>query len=958
MRAKCISLFLLLPLLSRTALAQDPHALDSLRQAFQKEINPHKRIDIFYEIANENSLGNPQVGLLYADSLAAMARQAAYEKGRAMAFHLRGNAHLDLNKAEAALEFFRQEYHIFTQLKEPKEQSTAIGNMGNAWASLGKSDSAITCYLRSAQIDEQLGNRLDASYNYNNIGDLFSDDGLQDKAIEYFEKALNIRKELGHEKRLIQCYMNLASVYGRKNDLPRTLEYTQVGLALAEKYSKWSQAGMLCNNLGDTYTELGQPAAAIPWLQKAKQYFLQLDNVTNAVFPIVNLSEAYAASGNYQQALATAKEGYALVEQNQLDHARELYYKVFASIYEGLHQPGEAYTWYKKYVGIADSIFKQDNIRKVTEIEAQYQTQKQKAEIAQQQLQIEQQNNRQRLLLFSALALVLVLLGFFQYVRQRQRLRQKEALHALSLQQAEAEKLRELDRIKTAFFTNISHEFRTPLTLISGPVSQWLSNPHPDGQLAVPLAEAQLLRRNANRLLELVNQLLDLSKLESGRMQLAVGRDDLGRALRVLAHTFDSLAEANGIDFQVEAPESPLEAWFDRDKLEKIISNLLSNAFKHTPTGGTIHFSARVEQQTLLCSVADTGPGIAPDDADKIFERFYQVEGASDKGTGIGLALVKELVALHRGEIAVESRPGQGARFILHLPVGEAQFGPAEKTTQPVPVAAPPRQPVPAEPTASAAAAPPESAEQPLCLIVEDHRDVQEFIRDQLAGAYRILLAPNGREGFQLATEHIPDLVVSDVMMPEMDGNELCRLLKTDERTSHIPVILLTAKADQDSRLSGLETGADDYLTKPFDARELRTRAQNLVDGRRRLREQFRRDVWLQPKAIALSSADDRFLQRLTDILEERLADEQLNVEDLAHRIGLSRSQLHRKLTALTDQAPVEFIRMFRLKRAKDMLEARTGNVSEVCYDVGFSSPAYFAKAFKDAFGISPSELL
>lgn len=939
-----------------SCLAQDVSYVDSLRRVFQAEPDPSKKIDVYYRIALEKCYGDPDLGNRYADSIETMATQANYLKGHAMALHIRANACLDASQPKDALELYRKELQIFVQLKDRKEQSSAISNMGNAWADMGRTDSAIVYYQESIRIDEQMGgDPFPMTINHNNIGQIYSDNNVFDKAIEHFELALQIRQKLGLEKKLIPCYVNLASVYGRMKDLPKSEEYTRLGLDLAIKYNSFNQAGMLCNNLGNSYMDFNRFNEAISWLEKAKIYFEKANNRSHLTYPIVNLSSAYAKTGNPTRALELAKEGYVIVEDMQLDGVRELYYRAFAEAYEKLNQPGLAYSWYKKYVTVADSVFKQDNTRKVAEVEAQYQTEKQKAQIAENQVQIQ----NQRLLLFGALAALLAVIVFFQFVRNRQRIRQKELDLNLQLEQAEASRLRELDQVKSSFFANISHEFRTPLTLILGPVQKWLRDAPGQSELTIQGKELNGIRRNANRLLDLVNQLLDLSKIESGRMRLSVSRGDIAQTLRVLGNAFDSMAEQNNIHYRIELPAESALAWFDRDKLEKIASNLLSNAFKHTPESGEVIFKGEVRDDRLYLSVRDNGKGIAPEDLDKIFERFYQVENTGDKGTGIGLALVKELVALHKGAIAVESSPGAGAVFQVELPVGWGMFAP-EDIVETAPAAAfIPEKPAAAETVPSPALASPflEGDSLPLCLVVEDNAELQTFIRDQLQADFRVVIAGNGRLGFEAALEHIPDLVISDVMMPEMDGNQLCAALKTDERTSHIPVILLTAKAGLDSRIEGLETGADDYLTKPFDTRELLVRAHNLVAQRERLRKQFSRTMVLKPREIALTSADERFLQRVQESLDTHLGDEQFSVEELATQVGMSRSQLHRKLTALIDQPPVEFIRNFRLQRAKEMLEAGTGNVSEICYDVGFSSPAYFSKAFKDAFGISPSEV-
>ncbi|HEV7780940.1 MAG TPA: ATP-binding protein [Chitinophagaceae bacterium] len=522
---------------------------------------------------------------------------------------------------------------------------------------------------------------------------------------------------------------------------------------------------------------------------------------------------------------------------------------------------------------------------------------------------------------------------------------------------AEALRIQEMEAIKSKFFANISHEFRTPLTLIQAPLQQieeQALNMQKDGTATVPLRQLQTMRRNTDRLLELVNQLLDLSRLDAGNIKLQVVKGDVLQLLRSLAASFDSMAERKQIHYYVHFPEQAGMAFFDKDKLEKIFTNLLSNAFKYTESKGTVSVIVEMEDNRLRLSVEDNGPGIAKKELDKVFDRFYQVEGTEDKGTGIGLALVKELVDLYRGQISVGSEPGKGSRFRVSLPMDKISFKENEliygewkpsanfvnrntDTTE-------------EKTTASAASL------LPLLLVVEDHTELRRFICETVGRHYQVIEATNGKEGLEKAISEIPDIIISDVMMPVMDGFVLTEKLKTDEKTSHIPVILLTAKAGQQHKVEGLETGADDYLTKPFDAGELLARIRNLIEQRKLLRKKFAGTIQLKPSEVTVNSMDQVFLANVMRSIEKNMEEDGFGVEDLAREVTMSRSQLHRKLVALIDQSPSDLIRQTRLLRAKELLEKKAATPSEVAFKVGFSSHTYFSKCFKEEFGISPSE--
>ena len=523
---------------------------------------------------------------------------------------------------------------------------------------------------------------------------------------------------------------------------------------------------------------------------------------------------------------------------------------------------------------------------------------------------------------------------------------------------AEAARIKDMDNIKSKFFANISHEFRTPLTLIQGPLQQIEETAtSKETAVTVPLRHIKTMRRNTDRLLELVNQLLDLSRLDSGKMKLQVVKGDVLQLLKAITASFESMAERKGIHYHVHFPEGSRIGFFDKDKLEKIVSNLLANAFKYTPEQGTVSVEMAIEDSRLRFLVEDNGPGISKAELTKIFDRFYQVEGTEEKGSGIGLALVKELVDLYRGQISVASEPGKGSRFKISLPVEKEAFKETEwvygewKTeqtfiNQSVDEADP--SPLVAETIKS---------QLPLLLIVEDNTDLRRFIRETVESSYQVMEAVNGKEGLAKASAEIPDVIVSDVMMPLMDGFALAEKLKNDERTSHIPLILLTAKAGQSHRIEGLETGADDYLTKPFDAKELLVRIQNLVNGRKLLRKKFAGEILLKPSEVTVNSVDETFLKKVMDAIEENMSEDAFGVEELARAVAMSRSQLHRKLVALTGQSPSEVLRNTRLLRAKELLQKRAATPSEVAFQVGFNSHTYFSKCFKEEFGISPSEV-
>jgi signal transduction histidine kinase/DNA-binding response OmpR family regulator/streptogramin lyase len=545
---------------------------------------------------------------------------------------------------------------------------------------------------------------------------------------------------------------------------------------------------------------------------------------------------------------------------------------------------------------------------------------------------------------------------YFTWRMQLRRIRNK---HEYEMSRFEAQKLHEVDELKSRFFTNISHEFRTPLTLILGPVKQMIEKLK-EGKMKDDLG---IVHRNANKLLELVNQLLDISKIESGNMKLQTVPQNIVPLVKALALSFTSYAERKKITLNFTSTEDKIVVYIDKDKIEKIITNILSNAFKFTPEGGTIEVTVRTDERNSNIIISDTGVGIPKEKISKIFDRFYQVDGShtrEQEGTGVGLSLTKELVELHKGKIEVESEEGKGTTFIVSIPLGAEHLKPEEvaekeKAEDFEDEKLKPVYDEEIERKSSHYVELYENESLPLLLVVEDNKDVRSYIKDNLKTDYRILEAADGEDGWDKATEYIPDLIVSDVMMPKMDGFELCRKLKTDERTSHIPVILLTAKAAKEDKLQGFETGADEYLMKPFDTDELKSRIKNLIEQRKRLHEHFKGQGIIDYEKAKLTSIDKKFLQKALSIITKNISHSEFGLESFAELLNVSRSVLHRKIVSLTGESPGDLIRYIRLKKAAQLIEQKFGNITEISLEVGFNNPGQFARSFQKQFGVSPS---
>ena len=579
-----------------------------------------------------------------------------------------------------------------------------------------------------------------------------------------------------------------------------------------------------------------------------------------------------------------------------------------------------------------------------------------------------ERHSAQTTLFYAAIAILLLVLGilflvlraYWQHKRhQQQLLEQNRLLEAQRDTQKELnEQLAAATQSKLVFFTNVSHDLRTPLTLIAEPVEQLAAadNLTPQQKTLMRIAN-----KNVKILRRLINQILDFRKYENGKLEVNLAEVCLRRLFLDWGESFHAIARKRDIKFKVDVTlDDDFSMAVDVEKIERVFFNLVSNAFKYTPDNGRITITACIYGDNLVLSVEDNGKGISAEDLGNIFDRFFQVDKVHPNGSGIGLSLAKAFVELHGGTITADSRLGEGTKFTVTIPVTHA----TAKAEATAPQVITPDS-VELELGGIDAGARIADSDKPLLLVIDDNEDIRHLIGELVIDEYTVINAANGRDGVRLAAKYVPDLIICDVMMPVMDGLECCRRIKSEMSTSHIPVLLLTACSMDEQRAQGYESGADGYLAKPFNAAVLRSRCKNLIANRRLIKELYSTgsaisDVKPNDPATVTAPAGDvenEFYGRFLGIVSAEMGDPELNVDALASKMGLGRSQFYRKIKALTNYTPVELLRNIRLKRSRELLAKTQKTVGEIAYEVGFSTPAYFSRCYKEAYGETPTDL-
>jgi signal transduction histidine kinase/FixJ family two-component response regulator/predicted negative regulator of RcsB-dependent stress response len=812
------------------------------------------------------------------------------------------------SEPDKAMQYAGQARQLADSLRFDRGHARALDNMGWVHYRRGELDKALSLSMQALRLSHKAKDPWESVNASINIASVYYEQENYVQAVAYFTQAFRMSEKLGDKLLQGRALNNLAFMYLKQGKYPLSLEYSFKALRNNEQADDKYLISFSLRTLGDVYAKQGDYAKALTYQRQALEAAREVGNKYMIVTSLNRMGDVYTQLGDYGASLSSQRQALAISLEAGLRPDRVNIYRGMAEAYVKTGDFRNAYHYQQLGLALNDSIFKERNSRQIAEMQARYENGRKEQENQllrkENALKAAVINNQslERRWLYTGLGFVALLIGL-GYVanrriakrnlliqKQEAQMMEERLQNDLRLERLESEKLAELNNLKSHFFANISHEFRTPLTLILAPLEKMMAGPAFNTTYG---HELKVMHRSTQRLLQLINQLLDLSRLESGSVKLEVSRGDLGRFVRVMVGSFSSLAESRGIDLALQLDAETPPSYFDKDKVEKMLYNLLSNALKFTGAGGKVTVSlSRVSNaevhpdaagpgdaaEYVRVAVQDTGKGIPQDQLTKIFDRFYQIDGSATReqeGSGIGLSLVKELVSLHRGTLHVESRPGEGACFTVTLPLF-LSCPPESKLLevaepQPVPVRALPAGPpetakgatVGAETGRKPSAKPVEADGLPLLLIVEDNDEIRTYIKEIFAGSYTVSEAVNGQDGLTQAVATVPDVIISDLMMPLMDGVELCTRLRQDPRTSHIPLILLTAKASVESRISGFQTGADDYVTKPFHPVELLARVKNLVESRRQLRERFSREVKLQPKDITVASVDDLFLQKV-----------------------------------------------------------------------------------------------
>lgn len=858
-----------------------------------------------------------------------------------------------------AVKYFEASLKVFEEMKEESRIALSSGNVGSQYYMMANYQAALKNFYKAQKAYKATKNPSGEIWTYSLIANIYSESGDYERALENYRKGLEINKKLGEWWQTVDSYTLIGRTYMMAGNYSEALNYLRKAKAISVKMQEPQRIMIADYFIADIHRRQEINEQALKEFMNVYQMAVEQNSKQWKAASSERIGRLYVEQKNFGEAKKWLLIGLELNLEMSSQRDLSENYHILSEVNQHLGAYKDAYENYKLYVKYRDEVQKNDASKlamqyefKKKEAQAKAEQEKKDALTAKEIRNKRWQRNAAIIGLILMTLLVVSLLYLFR-LRNKKLAAEKQNVE---LKRREVEAVKETEQFKSRFLANISHEFRTPLTLISGHLE--LLKRNAKEQELVRYTE---MENNGKRLLKLINQLLDLSKMESGQYHLQFKNGNLLTEIKAHVQAFHSHAGQLGVNLVMEFSESAttnLSAGnfvYSSDGLAIILGNLLSNALKFTPAPGSVQIAVDFLEDSLHISVSDTGPGIPEKQLNKVFDRFYQAEDASQRfqsGSGIGLALVKELAVMHGGNVSVENGINGGCVFKVSLSSMK------ENTSVSEPGKTEANEFISSEVISTKRGKNDlENEEKPLVLIVEDQEQLRRFIGECLGEQYRYMEAIDGLQGLELAKENLPDLIVSDVMMPGMNGIDLCEKLKTTDLTSHIPVILLTAKAGQEDKELGLETGADDYLTKPFSTEELKLRVRNILRLRESLRKKWSEGAILLTEEIPeLCERDREFLQKLTATVESNLSNQQFGVNPLAETVYLSSSQLTRKLKMLTGETPADFIRQIRLQRAVKFL--RNGlNVADVAREVGFEDPSYFSKVFKKQFGVSPSEM-
>ncbi|MGQ1908693.1 hybrid sensor histidine kinase/response regulator transcription factor [Marinifilum sp. RC60d5] len=803
-----------------------------------------------------------------------------------------------------------------------------------------QNEEALSYFVSSINSTEKSKNYYGKAIAENGIGNIYLVQKEYKKALSYFKESLKYGISSENNFHLELSYGNVGEAYMFLNESDSANYYINKCLELAKKRNYPMSQGICYQLLGQVDMSLKNYYEAYDHFEKSLEIQREIKDKRYLSSILIHHGTASAKLKRYKEAENNLLEGRALSEEiHSLDNlilCNQTLYEVYLKT-ERYKEACNSLLQTKIYT---DSLYNSATSQVLNDLEFKYQSEKksQQIELLNTRNQLIGESKKMQRNQFGVLLLLFGGLAAFFYYRYQNKQRVTRELQSIS-------------KMKSKFFSSISHEFRTPLTLIKGPVEKQLRKACKEEDRT----DFSLILRNSDRLLSLVDQLLSLSKIDAGQFKIKAQEGDLSTILKGISNSFTYQALEKNITYQLDINETG-KVWFDRNIVEIIFTNLLSNAFKFVPGNGEVQVNVLAFNDHLKIAVRNSGCSLSDEELLHIFDRFYRAGENETQGTGIGLSLVKELCTLYRAPIKVSCSNNQIIEFNLVLPSTKEHFKSNEISL--APIVQQPIQEIVQLPNINEADTEKKLGDLPVLLIVEDNSDMRKYIRTYFVNKYKILEAEDGEIGIKMALDNIPDLIISDIMMPNISGVELCSTLKEDHKTNHIPIILLTAKVGDDNELDGLNSGADDYIVKPFNAQSLLVKVERLINTRKELQKKYQNELVISPLNLVFESEEEKFATCLQEVLEKHLPDPNFSVDQFCELTLMSRTQLHRKLKALTGLSATAFIRTQRVKMASKLLLKSETSISEVCYSTGFNDTSYFSKCFKEIQGCTPSEYM
>ncbi|HDZ04112.1 hypothetical protein LCGC14_0217720 [marine sediment metagenome] len=884
-----------------------------------------------------------------------LAQNKKKPKYEAEALTIIGKVYFEKKENENATTYYTKGLERALSIQDSFLYSDKLFRLGGLYSDYKDYTKAFKTLLKSEEYSTNIGDSLNEGWSLGYIGSILGELGDFKEAEKYHLEHLKSSTKYDIKHSIAGAKGNLGFINYKLGDVEKSIKYYTEAITLAKETGNHEYASLGTADLIGILIEDKR-------LITAKKHVEEYETVTSQ-YTTSKYSRSFSLNinlwkcqidyglGNYNRALRECEACEKIYELNNWELESDILKSLY-DINKKLNKYKIALAYYEKYQLVIDD---EEENKSRTEIQSIiFNNQLTTDSIAKAQEKellsrtyeegLNKKSKERNLFLILGLLVFFISTAYFIIYRK--------------IETSKRKRLREINALKNALFTNITHEFRTPLTVIKGMTDIIKSDLHNKKPEDVQNS-LEMIERNSNNLLHLVNEMLDLSKLESGNMELQLIQSDVIFFIKYLGESFSSFAMENDIKLTIYSEIEYLIMDFDGNKLTSIVSNLLSNAVKFTEAQGEIivHINVIIqkEQSYLLIKIKDSGIGIGSEELPNIFNRFYQTDASTvrkNEGTGIGLALTKQLVELMNGTIEVKSKLNKGSEFSVKIPITNKA-----KAISKVPQTLDSTFPIIRTKSKQVTKIQETVAELPLVLIIEDNMDVAHYLKTCLKGKYQTLHANNGNIGIEMAYEKIPDIIISDVMMPGKDGYEVCATLKTDERTDHIPIILLTAKVTTEDRLTGLTHGADAYLGKPFIKEELFTRLDQLILVRKKLIGKLEKHGFAALVKNKIENPQTKFLQHVIKVIHDNLDDADFGTSQLAKEIHLSESQIYRKLKAITDKSTAVFIRSIRLQKAKELIETTNKTISEIAYEVGFNDPSWFSRAFRDEFGISPSSI-